>query len=195
MKPIPTATIASCLLILSALAGCTRTVNVKTWQKDVETYVRETGRGDPGVLRDVTISGERRGFAVIGKDHPRQSTDANGLLLAHKTISDRPWFIYLVGVVNEQQVKEIRLAALSIVHGDATWRIGPKDKDALARYRASGLARWKQQSPAQQKPPGEYTTFPRPADAFDVNLAGTGVQATHNESGARWEVNLAAPRH
>jgi hypothetical protein len=178
------------LLLLWAVGGCARTVNLKTWEKDVETYVRETGDGDPGVLRDVTLSGGRRGFAVVGKDDPAHTTDANGLLLDHQTIANRPWFIYLVGIVKEQDVREIRLAALSVFHGNTTWRISPKDKQALKRYQDDGLAHWNELSHGGGKPPAEYTTFPRPGDVFDVNVSGSAVRATHRESGAQWEVNL-----
>jgi hypothetical protein len=181
-------------------------VNLKTWQKDVERYV-EKRDNDPAVLRDVTLGGGqggRRGFAVIGKDDARVSTDANGVLVAHESALNRPWFVYLVGVVDEQKVKEIRVAALSMLHGKATWRVGPKDPEALKRYRDAGLAQYREQHPESSSPqdkkakqaqiPSEYTTFPRSTDQFDATINGSNVQVIHKGSDARWEVNLAGEK-
>src|SRR5215213_1635807 len=95
------------LTVFSAL-GCSSSVTVPQWQQQVERYVREDGRGDPNVLRNMTLEGGRAGFGIIGADDPHTSTDAKGLLLAHKRIGERPWFIYLVGFVNKQEVSELQ---------------------------------------------------------------------------------------
>jgi hypothetical protein len=184
--------VASLLLVLAAGSGCaSRSINLKTWQKDVETYVAANGN-DPAVLRDVTLSGSRRGFGAIAKDDPRQAQDANGVLLAHETVATGPWVVYLVGIVDKQRVEEIRLAAVSIVHGKATWRVGGKDAQALRRYRDHGLSQWRAQPRDRgAKAPAQYTTFPRESDAFDAQVSGSRVEATHQGSGARWEVDLA----
>ena len=117
-----------------------------------------------------------------------------------QTIDGQPWFVYLVGVVDEQKVKEIRVAAFSMLHGKATWRIGPKDPQALKRYRDAGVAAYREQHPEpspqdrkskKQQIPSEYTTFPRTTDQFDATVNGSNVQVIHKNSDARWEVNLA----
>ena len=185
--------VPSFLLVLAAAgSGCaSRSINLKTWQKDVEKYVAANGN-DPAVLRDVTLSGSRRGFGAIAKDDPRQAQDANGVLIAHETVATRPWVVYLVGIVDKQRVEEIRLAAVSIVHGKATWRVGGKDSQALRRYREHGLSQWRAQPHDRgAKPPALYTTFPRESDVFDAQVNGSRLQATHQGSGARWEVELA----
>jgi hypothetical protein len=208
-KCFPSITIERCVALLVAAAvagGCSRAVTMQTWQNGVERYVRDNGN-DPAVLRDVTLSGGqggRRGFGVIGKNDPRASTDVNGVLVAHEGVAGqerpeaRPWFIYLVGIVEKQKVREIRLAALSFSDGRPTWRIGPKDAEALKRYRDDGLGQWRQRlrgqgTAAQEhagRVPPDYTTFPRPADAFDAKVSGSSAEATHATSGARWEVQL-----
>jgi hypothetical protein len=181
-------------LLIALAGGCARQVSMKTWQKDVEQYVRKNGN-DPAVLRDVTLAdgqGGRRGFGAIGKNDVRKSTDANGVLVAHETAAGRPWFVYLVGVVDKQKVKEIRLAALSMLDGQPTWRIGPEDADALERYRDYGLSQWKQQPHDKDaRPPADYTTFPRPSDRFDAAVEGNYVRVKHQGSEAQWEVDLA----
>lgn len=170
-------------------AGCARSGDMKSWQQDVERYVEQNK--DPSVLRDVTLAGSRRGFGYIGKDNPRESQDANGVLLGHQVILDRPWFVYLVGVVDEQQVEQIRLAAISYVHGKADWRVGSKDPEALKQYRNHNLSLWRKSTPgARGKAPAEYTTFPRDADAFDMSVTGSRIDAVHLGSGAQWEVDL-----
>lgn len=172
-------------------AGCARSGNMKSWQQDVERYVEQNNQ-DPSVLRDVTLAGSRRGFGYIGKDDPRKSQDANGVLLGHQLILDRPWFVYLVGIVDDQEVEQIRLAAISYVHGEANWRVGPKDPEALKQYRNHNLKLWKQTSAGSRgKVPAEYTTFPRDADAFDMSVDGSRIDAVHQGSGAQWEVDLA----
>ena len=185
------ATLVTCLaLLLSAGAGCGRSVNMKTWQKDVETYV-EAHDNDPAVLRDVMLAGDRRGFGAIDDDDPRKSKDAHGVLVAHESVAGRPWFVYLVGIVDEQQVEEIRLAALSIVHGKTTWRVGGKDGEAFRRYRDHGRRQWEQARRSHgDDPPPEYTTFPRDSDVFDATVSGSRVHTIHPPSGARWEVEL-----
>jgi hypothetical protein len=172
-------------------SGCARSGDMKSWQQDVERYV-EKNDGDPTVLRDVILTGSRRGFGYIGKDDPRESQDANGVLLGHQVVRNRPWFVYLVGIVDEQEVEQIRLAALSYVHGKADWRIGPKDAEARKRYQNYNLSLWKQQTGGGRgQPPPEYTTFPRDADMFDMSVTGARIDAVHQGSGAQWEVDLA----
>src|SRR4051794_36044440 len=97
-----------------ALFGCADSGarDIAGWQKSVQAYIHERG-DDVAVLRDVTLEDNRPGFAVIGGLDPAKSNDARAILLGHKTVNDRPWFIYLLGIVDKEKVKEIRLVALS----------------------------------------------------------------------------------
>src|SRR5687768_9196825 len=147
------------LLALLALAtgGCGPNVSIPRWQRSVNAYVSQTGRGDPNVLRDVTLPGtDRRGFAVIAHHNPDESTDANGLLLAHRDAAGRPWFVYLVGLVKKENVREIRLAALSDTGAKPVWRVSQRDKDAERTYRENNLKEFRQRFPDRKKPPAEY---------------------------------------
>jgi hypothetical protein len=183
----------ACLLLLAfGAVGCSSggggSKDMTAWQRSVEQYIHDRG-DDPAVLRDVTLEDNRPGFAVIGGLDPAKSTDARAVLLGHKTINDKPWFIYLVGIVERQKVQEIRLAALSASPsgGQYTWRLGPPDTHALKLYRDWGWTEWKKHSAdARAKPPPEYTTFPRAFDQFELKVEGTRITATHKESGAAW---------
>jgi len=180
-------------LIAPAIPGCAPKVSIPSWQRSVNAYVNQTGRGDPNVLRDVTLPNtDRRGFAVLAHHNPDESIDANGLLLAHRDVAGRPWFVYLVGLVKKQKVGEIRLAALSDTAGKPVWRLGPRNKDAERAYREYNLKQFRARFPARKKPPPEYLGFPRESDTFDLSVDDAGrLTATHPPSGARWELDVS----
>jgi len=176
------------LTLFSAL-GCSSSVSVPQWQQQVERFVRDDGRGDPNVLRNMTIESGRPGFAIIAADDPHASTDAKGLLLAHKRVGERPWFIYLVGLVNKQQVTSLQLAALNVRSGVYRWALGKPDNQALKTYRSYNEQIGRQRS-GQSKAPATFRSFPQEGDDFDVTVEGNRVNAVHRESGAHWSVNL-----
>ena len=184
-----------CTALLIGCGGGTRQVSIPAWQKNVEQYVKQQGRGDPAVLRDVTLADSRRGFAMIGADHPAESSDANGVLVGVRDVQGRPWFIYLVGLVKSQQVREIRAAALAADSaGKMTWKLGPGDTAALQAYRGYNDSLWKQRFPTRGSAPPEYLGFPRAEDNFQLKVSGDQITITHVASGARWELNLPAAR-
>jgi hypothetical protein len=190
-KLCPARALAALLLCLAS-AGCTSSATIDSWKSGVDKYVALHG-DDPNALRDVTLSGDRHGFGVIGQNDPRQSTDAKALLLAHQEIAGRPWFIYLVGLVKQQKVQDIRLAARSQQPGrPAVWAMSKADPKALKLYRDYNQGLWRRSQPDKHaKEPSSYTDFPQDADVFDVQVNGTIVQATHPPSGARWQVDVA----
>jgi hypothetical protein len=172
--------------LLACLGGCASSVSVGSWQKSVEKYVRERGGGDPAVLRQMTWNDTQRGFSVIESDRPSESTDVIGLLLANIRVQDRPWIVFLVGKVSRTKAEEIRVAALSVVNGKYTWKLGPADSKALHAYQKHNTDLFHRRFPDQKKIPAEYQRFPREEDLFDVAAAGTNVDVTHRQSGARW---------
>src|SRR5262245_32404095 len=122
------ATAIFAIVALLAGVGCaSSSVSIPQWQHAVEQYVRVDGQGDANALRDTTIEGGRPGFGLIAADDPQSSTDVKGLLLAHKRIDNRPWFIYLVGLIKKQEVSELRLAALNVQGGKFNWVMGKSD--------------------------------------------------------------------
>jgi hypothetical protein len=182
------------LLALSLVAlngiGCGMAVNMSTWQQSVERYVRDDGRGDPNVLRDLTLDENRHGFAMAGAEDPSHGTDAKGLLLGHKMVGGRPWYIYLVGIVKDQKVDEIHLAALAVRDGNFKWVVSPKSNEALHMYRNYNEGLGKQRFPGRKNAPVEYSSFPR-MDVFDLTLDNNHITVVHKPSGAWWDINLS----
>jgi hypothetical protein len=188
------------IVLILLLGGCgssssTSSSAITSWQRGVEQYLA-TKNNDPQSLRDVTLEDSRRGFAVLGGEDPRKATDERALLLAHKTIGERPWFIYLVGVVKNEQVQELRLVTLSVAGGQTTWRVGPRDAQAFKQYRDAGWSEWKQHATAgggvdANKPPPQYTSFPRASDVFEVTIDGSVIRAQHAASSAVFTVDTA----
>jgi hypothetical protein len=189
--------LVTAILALGAVGcgGGSRQASVAAWQKNVEQYVRVQGKGDPAVLRDLTLSDSRRGFAMVGSDRPADSADANGVLLGFREIDGRGYFIYLVGVVEKQRVSEIRPAALTTDGGRMEWKVAPNDTGALSNYRTYNEKFWKQRFPGRTSPPPQYLGFPTPDDHFQMSVSGNRVTVTHPPSGAKWELTLPnAPR-
>ncbi len=178
------------IFITLNLVGCGTPVNMTTWQQSLETYVRGDGRGDPNVLRHLTIQNDQRGFEMIGGDDPRYTTDARGLLLGHKVVAGRPWFIYLVGIVHDQKVRELRLAALAVEGNRFHWVLGPKNSRATHMYRNYNEGLGKRRNPGQKHAPIEYSSFPRSEDQFELSINGDHVSVIHKGSGAWWEMTL-----
>ncbi len=182
--------LASGLLLLAA--GCTSSsASIPQWQQSVSRHVREEAHGDPMILRDVTLPDSRPGFALIGHHDAGLSTDANGVLLGHEQVGGQTWFVYLVGLVEKQSVSDIRLAALAAEGGKTKWKRGPASKQSLQAYRAHGLTQARERFPDRRKPPPRYTGFPRPDDVFKLTNESGKLTATHEASGARWELVLA----
>ena len=127
-------TLAVLITISLVAAGCSSSVNLDSWRRDVETYVRDKGGGDPTVLRETDVDGAHRGFKSFSDNRPAKSTDVNGVLVGTAKMADRPWLVFLVGVVEKEKVKDIRVAALSVQNKQFTWRVGKKDDNATDTY-------------------------------------------------------------
>ena len=179
------------LLVFPLFVGCSTSASLNSWRSGVERYVNEQGNGDPGVLRDMTLTDGRKGFSVIGGAAPKGSTDANALLLGHRAIGGRGWFVYLVGLVKDENVEDVRLAAVSFEPtGQAKWVWGKEDDEAVKAYRSQREQAWKQRLPGRQQVPGAYMGFPGMEDAFELNLNGAEVVTRHEGSGAQWEMTV-----
>jgi hypothetical protein len=187
-----------CALVLCAAmagSGCGsgRNVTVGFWQKNIEQYVRQQGKGDPTVLRDLSLPDTRRGFSAIGSDSPADSYDANGVLLGFRQVQGHEWFIYLVGVIRKQNVEEIRLAALHTDGAKFEWRTGANNPAALQKYREYGQQLWRKRFPQRGAPPPSYLGFPRAEDQFQLTVNDSRITTKHVASGAQWELALPAP--
>jgi hypothetical protein len=183
------------LLLLSGITGCSTpgvSVSLDTWKEGVETYVKEVGKGDPVALRDATYKG-RPAFAQIGHPISAEGTDVIGLLLGHRPVQGRPSFIYLVGLVDKDQVEDIRVAVLQAIRSQGTdtqfkWLVGTKDDQAVKKYRAYRTDLYKRRFPQGGDPPPPYTSFPGEDDIFDLTVAPDRVTVSHPPSGAQWNL-------
>jgi hypothetical protein len=187
------------LPVLSFMTGCgssaaSQNASLSGWQGSVEHYIHEYGKDDPAVLGDLTIADGRKGFAVLGQAVPTESQDAVGLLLAHRPIAGKPSFVYLVGFLEKQDVRDVRLAVLTMEGGKPHWEISPANAAALAAYRKYREAAWRQRFPGRKEPPLAAMNFPAPDDVFSLNGdatnggGGSALTVTHSASGASWSL-------
>jgi hypothetical protein len=194
-------------LLLLVAGGCTSPI--KAWQASLEEYVDEQGNGDLNVLRSVDRSPAESDFGLIGARYegipfvlPRR-TDANGVLLGHRTFAGRGWYVYLVGTVeyrgafvdfpvDEARLTDIRLAAVSGGGGSFRWLLGPPDEAAVERYCRPQLERWRRSHPSRAEATGAPTTFPTPADDFGLDVAPAAITVVDGHSQAQWTLPLNA---
>jgi hypothetical protein len=181
------------ILILVGAGGCQPQVSMQTWQGNVDHYVWDQGNGDASVLRDVPTSGQWKGFAIITENDPASSMDVNGVLLAHRQIGSRTYFIYLVGLTRQQQVQDIRVALLWATPEGLQWRWGGGNNDALKAYSDFKSAQWKKLFPGRTDGPWSYTGFPGEGDMFKLSVTANRVTATHDASGAQWTLDIPGP--
>jgi len=185
-----TSTLGIACLLMLLTGGCAEpgagprpmTVTLATWQHAVEQYVRDQGNGDPNVLRDTTLPNSQRGFAMIGEPDIEHSSDADGLLLGRRLIGGREWFIYLVGMIHQGAVRDIRLAGFCWSPDKTWWQVSPPNPDSLQRY--ANVQRNEELFPA----------FPAKTDHFDLSTTDQVAVAAHRESGASWELKPAVPK-
>lgn len=180
------------VVVVFLSTGCAKSVNFDTWRAGVEDYVKNHGGGDPAVLRELNVDSSHAGYRRIGADRPSESTDAVGVLVGNAVVSDQPWMIFLVGLVDKQKVKDIRVAALSVRNGKYAWRMGKKDAKAMDAYvnYNKGLAH--RRFPDRKNEPVEYLGFPREEDRFEMTQQAGSVGVTHPPSGAKWHATIAS---
>lgn len=166
---------------------------IQSWEQGLEKYVWDRGNGDPNVVADMSWDDVHKGFAVIGGPLPQRSTDQLGLLVGHKRLHGRRYFVFLLGTVRRGDLEGLRAVALQ-VDGDAFhWTVGPDDPNSLSLYRAWSEADRKREGPRNPAPP----PFPRVEETFQVTIENEQFVVMHRESGARWEVrpfSVAATR-
>ena len=180
------------LLVLAGccLPGCAADtpdpVSLPSWRHSLESYVWNEADGDPTAIADLSWDDVHRGFAVIGDPLPERSTDAIGLLVDHRPIEGRPYFIFLVALVHEQRLEDVRAVALNVDAGRFHWFVGPEDPRALKLYRASS------QVPVLAGLGSEHhpERFPAPGDRFHVEVLGRQIAFVHDPSRASWTVEL-----
>jgi hypothetical protein len=183
---------ASIIFALLCCAGCQQQqVTLRSWQNEVDHYILDQANGNPAVLRDLPTPGPWKGFSVLGENDPASSTDVNGVLLGHRSIGSKTYFIYLVGLVKQAQVQDIRLALLNDSPEGLQWQSSGSNGDSMKTYKDFRTAEWKKLFPGRQSGPWSYTGFPGEGDVFKISIAGKRVTATHEASGAQWTLELS----
>lgn len=177
-------------LLIGGCAAHQEQASIESWQKSLEEYVWKECNGDPGGLRDVTLDSSRKGFALLGELDPTKAVDAHGLLLGHRQIGGRNWFIYLVALVSNYTTQEIRLAAVSSDGQHLAWAMGTPDEAATAAYQRFKTDAWQKLYAHHPVPPPGYRGFADDEDAFDLTITGQSLTARHLPSSAQWTLTL-----
>lgn len=180
--------IATCTL----LACNSSTKPLTAWQNSLESYIIDQAGGDYNALRNVNSNDRpsQKSFRLINAATsgipivtPTQ-TDANGLLLAHRTINGNNWYIFLVGTVkydgnftniplDDPSVKDVRLIALTGDSGKPVWALGSSCNVAIDQYYSN-----------------TNSTFPNGYEAFEVAIAGRQVTVVDQNSQAQWALSI-----
>lgn len=171
-----------CILWITLVgAGCATepapAPTLADWKRDVERYVWEQGNGDPSILRDATWDDVHPGFAILGDPLPERSVDVMGLLLDHRRIDGRPYFVFMVALVHNGAVDDLRPVALNVAGGSFRWWEGPSTTADIARYRDS-------------RDPESPGAFPDAEDTFRVEDEPGGFAIAHEPSGVVWRVGV-----
>ena len=179
---------ASLLFILVCLGACSASP-IERWQQSVERRVLDHGGGDLGVLRYAGVEanrvddiGRRAGLLEM---FPSNRRDVHGVLRPPQRIRGQTWQPILVGVVRytgmldrfplgRSRVEDIRLALMRVAGDSLDWVLGEADPQALASYLGTQ--------------DGETSEFPRPGDAFAIEVASDEVRVIERTSGASWRV-------
>lgn len=165
-------------LVCLLMAGCSQQKTLGDWQAAVNHYVAEQANGDPNFARGLPSRDGRRMFSVIGEAYPDKSTDVHGVLVGQRVVAGQPWSVFIVGVVNKRQVRDIRVAA--VAGPGPAWRVSEPNPAALATYRDA------REAPGAA--PQGYEGWPAEDDVYRLTVEGTVLSVREQRSGARWSV-------
>ncbi|MGE5713384.1 MAG: hypothetical protein ACM32F_05880 [Betaproteobacteria bacterium] len=166
-----------------------------TWQARLEQYIAQSGDGDPAVLSQLpalrspaVVRPAQIVFAASDIEAhvaERDGYDAFGLLLGRQNTAAGPRYVFIVGAIQREDywpvaLADVRVVALSVKAGIATWETGPADLDALLRYRKSADT-------------STALRFPAERDQFRLVDCEPGICVEELRSGARWVLYGRAP--
>ena len=173
----------------------TGTMAVAAWQARLGQHIEDSGGGDPAALAQLPAL---RSPAVARPSQilfaatdieaavpERDGFDVFGLLVGKHSTANGPRYVFLVGVVERRDywpvwVGDVRVAALAVNGGVATWETGPGNVEALMRYRAGADL-------------STTVRFPALRDRFRVVDCDPGVCVEELNTGARWALYPGAP--
>jgi len=115
----------------------------------------------------------------------RDGYDVFGLLLGKHDSAAGPRYVFVVGTIERGNyrsiaVADLRVAAMSVRNGVATWQTGSSDDASLARYRKGA-------------DPSAAVRFPADQDQFHMSPCPQGICVEERVSGARWTLYLGEP--
>jgi len=179
-------TIGACVLVVGLMVGgCSTGRPVELWQQRVTQYVADEGNGDITSLRNTEPGAARPVFGVTSG-----SVEVQGLLLGFSTTDQQSWWTYIVGVMKDDNVTDLRLIAVSDAGSDLVFSQSAEDGAATERYRDSRLKQWTANRLDPSEGDGFVCSFPGPNDSFTLDAAGNTATVTERQSGARWTVLL-----
>jgi hypothetical protein len=179
-------TIAGLLVAALATGGCTTSQPVDLWQKRVAQYVAEEGHGDITSLRGTEPGEPRPVFGVTdGK------VEVQGILLGRSTLNHEQWWTYIVGVMKNDDVTDLRVIGVTDVDGDVTFSQSSENEAALERYRNYRLKQWTAYRLDSESDSDFVCSFPGPNDSFTLHSDGSIATVTERQSGTRWTLVLA----
>jgi len=171
-------------------------MNVITeWQYRLGQHIAQAGSGDPSVLSQMpglrSSAVLRPGQIVFAATDvesfvaERDGYDVFGLLLGKHDSAAGPRYVFVVGTIERGNyrsiaVADLRVAAMSVRNGVATWQTGSSDDASLARYRKGA-------------DPSAAVRFPADQDQFHMSPCPQGICVEERVSGARWTLYLGEP--
>ena len=178
----------------SGLPDPTAKMAVAAWQARLGQHIESAGGGDPAVLAELpalrspaVARPSQIVFAAADIESlvtERDGYDVFGLLVGKHTSAMGPRYVFIVGMVERRDywpvaVGDVRVAAMTVNGGVATWETGPADAEALMRYCAGA-------------DPSTTVRFPAVLDRFRVVDCDPGVCVEELRTGARWALYLGA---
>lgn len=194
---------------LVAAGGCSGDAAIRAWQRSLEEYVTDYGNGDPNVLRAVAEDPSESDFGLIGAGSSGVAfvfparTDVAGVLVGHRRVGDRSWYVYMVGAVkyrgtmsnfplDDAALRDLRPAAFSAHGGRYEWRLGERDEGAMRLYRRPQLEAWRRSDPGRETALEAPTTFPTPADDWRIEITDQTISVIDDHSRASWSILVPA---
>ena len=105
---------------------------------------------------------------------------ANGVLLGVKEIEFRYWFLFLVGISDNDtlMIEDVRLTGFTSEQDKLFWQSADQDRNAMAQYLSA--------FPEHDK----NFVFPSPVDVYEIDVSGHSVIVKENRSGAVWKLDM-----
>jgi hypothetical protein len=168
---------------------------IAEWQRRLGQHVAQAGSGDPSVLSQMpglrSSAVLRPGQIVFAATDvesfvaERDGYDVFGLLLGKHDSATGPRYVFVVGTVERRNyrsvaVTDLRVSAMSVRNGVASWQTGSSDDASLTRYRKGA-------------DPSAAVRFPADQDQFRMGACPQGVCVEERVSGARWTLYLGEP--